>query len=201
MRKRLFDILFSLAILLMGSPLYVILACAVKLSSKGPIFFLDERVGKNGELFRCYKFRTMFIDAPDKLHALLETNPSLKQEWLYFQKLSHDPRVTGIGSFLRKSSLDELPQFFNVLAGSMSVVGPRPVTRKEIEERFDLKAPKILSVKPGITGLWQTTGRSNLSYSERIALEELYVDTRDFWLDIKIIMKTVPAVLASKGAR
>lgn len=201
MRKRLFDILFSLSILLVGSPLYVVLACTIKLSSKGPIFFLDERVGKDGELFRCYKFRTMFIDAPEKLHSLLETNPSLKQEWLYFQKLSHDPRVTAIGSFLRKSSLDELPQFLNVLFGTMSVVGPRPVTSKEIEERFDLKAAKILSVKPGITGLWQTTGRSNLPYSERIALEELYIDTRDFWLDMKIIAKTIPAVLASKGAR
>lgn len=200
MAKRTFDIVFSLLILLLGSPLYILLAVAVKLSSYGPVFFADERVGLTGEPFRCLKFRTMHKDAPEKLHALLEGNPSLKEEWICYQKLKTDPRITPIGAFLRKSSLDELPQFINVLVGHMSVVGPRPVTAKEIAERYDTKAAKILSVKPGITGLWQTSGRSNLSYAERIKLEEDYVERCNFWLDIKIVAKTLPSMILSKGA-
>lgn len=200
MVKRFFDIAFSSCVLLLGAPLYLFVALAIKLSSEGPLFFADVRIGQNGEPFRCLKFRTMYADAPEKLHALLETNPSLKQEWTCYQKLKIDPRVTPIGAFLRKSSLDELPQFINVLFGSMSVVGPRPVTAKEIAERFDNKAHKILSVKPGITGLWQTSGRSNLSYDERIRLEEAYVDQQSFWFDLTLVLKTIPAMLFSRGA-
>lgn len=192
--KRLFDIVFSLTVLFLAAPLLLLIACLIKLSSEGSIFFFDERIGQKGASFRCIKFRTMHRDARLRLQTILENNQALHHEWLTYQKLQKDPRITPVGAFLRKTSLDEIPQFINVLTGSMSVVGPRPVTRLELEERFHDKAEKVLSVKPGITGLWQTSGRSNISYEERVLLETSYVDKRNFWLDMKIIIKTVPAM-------
>ncbi|MEI6531351.1 MAG: sugar transferase [Chlamydiota bacterium] len=200
MSTRIFDIIFSLLVLVLGAPLYLLLAFSVKLSSNGPIFFVDSRVGLSGNIFHCLKFRTMYVDAPEKLYAILATNPSLQEEWNSHQKLKKDPRITSFGRLLRKSSLDELPQFINVLIGDMSVVGPRPVTEKELIDRFNNKSNKILSVKPGITGLWQVSGRSNLSYEQRLALEESYVDKKSFLLDLKIIAKTLPSIFLSKGA-
>ena len=201
MSTRIFDIIFSLIVLILAAPLYLLLALGIKLSSKGPVFFTDIRVGLLGKIFYCFKFRTMYMDAPEKLQAILARNPSFQEEWDSYQKLKKDPRITYCGRFLRKFSLDELPQFFNVLIGDMSVVGPRPYFKSQIDTS---KSPsvynKILSVKPGITGLWQISGRSNLSYKERVALEESYVDKKSFLLDLKIILKTLPAIFFSKGA-
>jgi undecaprenyl-phosphate galactose phosphotransferase len=180
MEKRLFDIFFSAAVLLLGMPVFILIAFAIKISSPGPIFYFSKRVGRGGALFSCLKFRTMFRDAEARLQEVLESDAALKREWETFWKLKEDPRITWIGQILRKTSLDELPQFWNVLRGELSVVGPRPVTVEEVEKYYAKKAEKILSLRPGITGLWQTSGRSLLSFEERVRLEELYVDTRSF---------------------
>ena len=198
--KRLFDICFASAAMLLGAPLFSTIALLIKLTSRGPIFYKQERVGRGGELFFCYKFRSMFRDADRRLHAMLATDLQMRAEWQATFKLKTDPRVTPIGKFLRKSSLDELPQFWNVLRGELSVVGPRPVVRKEAEEYLGARAIKILSVKPGITGLWQVSGRNNTTYEERLALDELYVDKRNFWLDLALIARTPLAMLRSNGA-
>ncbi len=198
--KRLFDILFSASVLILGLPAFALIALIIRCSARGPIFYLDNRVGMDGRLFRCVKYRTMALDASQRLTELLQSCPQSKLEWELYQKLKLDPRITPIGRFLRKTSLDELPQFWNVLKGDMSVVGPRPVTAKELEERFGPKASKILTAKPGITGYWQTSGRSNISYEERIQLEEEYIDRRSFWFDLKLVAKTVPAMILSKDA-
>jgi exopolysaccharide production protein ExoY len=198
--KRLFDIYFSLALIVLLSPLFITIALAIFLTSPGPIIYGHKRIGRGGVIFKCLKFRTMYIDADVKLKSLLESDQHIKEEWLKNRKLKNDPRVIKIGNFLRKTSLDELPQFFNVLKGDLSVVGPRPVMDDEILSFFGAKASKILKVRPGITGLWQTSGRSNIDYEKRIALDEQYVDEHNLWLDIKLIVKTVPCVLFSKGA-
>lgn len=143
----------------------------------------------------------MYPDAAEKLHQLLASRPDLKQEWEQHFKLKQDPRITRIGAFLRKTSLDELPQLWNVLKGDLSLVGPRPVVPEEAEKFFKEKTSKILSVRPGLTGLWQVSGRSDLqSYQTRISLDEFYVDHQSFWLDLQLIYKTIPAVLFAKGA-
>lgn len=142
----------------------------------------------------------MFIDADLRLRQLLQSDPALKEEWENYRKLKDDPRITNIGKWLRKTSLDELPQFWNVIKGDLSVVGPRPVTEEEIKKYYGDKAEKILSIRPGITGLWQTSGRNLLSFEERLVLEVNYVDHRSFLLDLKLICKTIPAILFSKGA-
>lgn len=198
--KRSFDILFSLCVLAFLSPLLVVIAVAVRLSSKGSIVYAHERIGRGGKPFHCYKFRTMYKDADIRLKDLLASNPDLKQEWDENHKLKDDPRITPIGKFLRKTSLDEFPQFWNVLLGDMSVVGPRPMVRDEVIRKLGVKANTILSVKPGLTGLWQISGRSNTSYSTRIELDESYIRTRNFWGDLKIVVKTVPCMIMSKGA-
>ncbi len=199
-RKRFFDICFAFFALLGISPLFLFLALIVKLTSKGPVIYGHQRIGRGGKAFKCYKFRSMFQDAEVRLKDLLASDLALKEEWEKTFKLQVDPRVTPIGKVLRKLSLDELPQFWNVLIGDMSIVGPRPVMRKEIEELFRMKACKILAMRPGLTCLWQVSGRSEMSYAERIQLDELYVDSHSFWLDIKLIFKTIPAVIFSKGA-
>lgn len=198
--KRLFDIYFSLTIIILLSPLFITIALAIFLSSPGPIIYGHKRIGRGGVIFKCLKFRTMYIDADVKLKSLIESDQQIKEEWLKNRKLKIDPRIIKIGNFLRKTSLDELPQFFNVLKGDLSVVGPRPVMDDEIVSYFGVKAAKILKVRPGITGLWQTSGRSNINYEKRIALDEQYVDEHNLWLDMKLIAKTVPCVLFSKGA-
>jgi len=198
--KRTFDIAFSLFVLVTLSPLYLALAFLVRLSSRGPIIYYQMRIGRGGRPFKCYKFRSMYPDADARLKTLLEYSPTLKEEWDCTFKLKNDPRVTPIGAFLRKTSLDELPQFWNVLRGDLSVVGPRPVVEAEVQKFLGTRAPKILSVRPGITGIWQVSGRSDTSYQIRVYLDEHYVDKQSFWFDLWLVLKTIPSMLFSKGA-
>ncbi len=205
--KRLFDIAFSSAVLLFGSPIYLCLILLVKLTSKGPAFYKSQRMGQNAHLIHCWKFRTMCLDAQERLEKILSEDPTKKKEWETFHKLKEDPRLTPIGAFIRKTSLDELPQFWNVLKGDLSVVGPRPIeivsrenAHEEIRSRYLEKTDKILSVKPGITCIWQTKGRNLLTFEKRAILEEEYVDTQSFLLDLKIVLKTIFILLFPKGA-
>lgn len=200
MPKRLFDIFFTLVIMILAAPFFILCALIVKLSSQGPIFYAHKRVGCNGKSFGCWKFRTMYKDADARLKPLLASDPALMSEWNTYFKLRVDPRITPIGKFLRKTSLDELPQFWNVLKGDMSVVGPRPLTSHEVTHYLKDKASTILSIKPGLTSLWITQGRNKLSLEERVALEEYYVTNRSFWLDCRLIGKTVMLMLFPKGA-
>jgi exopolysaccharide production protein ExoY len=198
--KRIFDIIFSLSILLITSPLLILISFAVKISSKGPVLYRDRRMGQNAQAIWCFKFRTMYSDAKKQLPTLLASNPSLQKEWETYHKLRNDPRITPLGRILRKTSLDEFPQFFNVVFGDLSVVGPRPFPVRFGNPTFQKKAPVILSVKPGITGLWQTSGRSSITLEERLHIDERYVKHRSFLFDLFLIMKTIPAVLSSRGA-
>jgi undecaprenyl-phosphate galactose phosphotransferase len=198
--KKLFDIVISCTLLLILAIPMLIIVLFIKLSSKGPAMFSQERVGRNDSVFRCYKFRTMYIDADEKLAQLLESSEGAREEWEQSWKLKSDPRITRIGRFLRQTSLDELPQIFNVLKGDMSLVGPRPVTREEIEKYYKEQAKLCFGVTPGITGLWQVSGRSNISYDYRIALDSWYVRNWNLWLDIIILLKTFKVVLYREGA-
>ncbi len=199
--KRVFDLLFSLFGIFFFAPLGLLSALLIKLSSKGPLFYPSERVGKGGKLFRCWKFRTMYVGADQKLEQILSASPDLRFEWNLYCKLKKDPRVTKLGRILRKSSLDELPQFWNVLKGDLSVVGPRPFTEQEIQLYLSpSRAEKILSIRPGLTGSWQTSDRNLLPFHQRIFLEETYVNTRSWLLDISLICKTIPKIFFPKGA-
>lgn len=206
--KRTFDILFSLFVLAFLSPLYLLLAILVKLSSKGPIFYVSRRIGRRGKIIHCFKFRTMHQDADKHLPSLLQSNPLLAKEWATYQKLHSDPRITPIGYFLRKTSLDELPQFVNVLLGDLSVVGPRALLftgssashLSEMRRLYGEHIESILAVRPGITGIWQISGRSSLSLQKRCEMDIAYVSKQTVWRDIKVICKTIPAILSSKGA-
>lgn len=198
--KRIFDICFSVLVLVMLSPLYIFIALLIKLTTTGSIIFSHERIGRGGKAFKCYKFRSMHADAEERLNCILEENPEIKKEWESTQKLKNDPRITSIGKILRKTSLDELPQFWNVLIGDLSVVGPRPVVYNELVTHFGTKATKILSIRPGITGMWQVSGRSDTTYKTRILMDETYVDTQSFAMDLKLILKTIPVMILSKGA-
>lgn len=198
--KRIFDIIFSVLIFLSFFPVFLLIILAVKLSSRGPIFYSHERLGRGGIPFSCYKFRTMYSDSKERLDELLNSSPELRKEWEETFKLKNDPRITPIGKFLRKSSLDELPQFWNVLKGDLSVVGPRPVVLQEMQKHFGEKAIVILSIRPGLTGIWQVSGRNDTAYTQRIQLDEMYVDTQSLLLDLKLIAKTIPAMLSSRGA-
>lgn len=198
--KKCFDTVVSMLLLpLLLFPM-LILIVLIRLDSKGPAIFSQERIGKKGRPFRCYKFRTMYADAEERLQDLLENDPAKKEEWMTLWKLKDDPRITRIGKFLRKTSLDELPQIVNVLRGDMSFVGPRPVTADEITEYYGEAADVCYSVLPGITGLWQVSGRNNTSYDYRIALDVWYVKNWQLWLDIVILFKTVRIVLKKEGA-
>ena len=187
--KSLCDIFFSLTIIILGSPLFLLIAILIKFSSRGPIFYYHKRVGKNFKPFCCIKFRTMHPEAEDILMNLLEKNEEIKQEFEKTHKLRNDPRITTIGKFLRKTSLDELPQFLNVLRMDMSIIGPRPIVEKEIK-KYGNQINKVLSIKPGITGLWQVSGRNNLSYKKRVYLDSLYVNSLNFIMDLRIIIRT-----------
>lgn len=200
MVKRIFDILFSLVVLILGSPFFLLCAAAVKLSSPGPVLYAHSRIGKEGKRFGCLKFRTMHLNADMKLQALLASNPVLMQEWKTYYKLKADPRVTAIGKWLRKASLDELPQFINVFLGDMSLVGPRPLTQDEVVHYLKDKAPKILSIRPGLTSLWIVKKRNGFTIQERIKLEEFYVDHQSFWLDLRLILQTAIRMILPKGA-
>lgn len=198
--KRLFDLLFSLLVLVLGSPLFLFIALAIFFSSPGKVIYAQQRIGRGGKPFRCYKFRTMYADADARLHELLAQDPELRQEWEATRKLKKDPRVTPFGKLLRKSSLDEIPQFWNVLKGDLSVVGPRPVQKDEIERYFGEKAVKILKMRPGITGNWQVHGRSDTCYQRRICLDEEYIDNHSLYWDLKLIAKTIPCLILMRGA-
>ena len=198
--KRTFDIFFSLSALIFSFPLFLTIALAIRLTSRGKVIYAHERIGRGGVTFRCLKFRTMYRDADSRLKAMLAQNEEMRREWQMTRKLKRDPRITPVGRFLRKSSLDELPQFWNILKGDLSVVGPRPVVREELDQFYGTKAGKVLSIRPGLTGIWQVSGRSDTSYATRVHLDEIYVDTQSLFLDIKLICKTLPAVISSKGS-
>jgi exopolysaccharide production protein ExoY len=198
--KRTFDIVFSFVMLIALIPVFLLIALVIFFSSKGLPVYSHERISRGGKTFRCYKFRTMHVDADERLHELLKSNPELQKQWDHSRKLKNDPRITKVGNFLRRTSLDELPQFWNVLKGDLSVVGPRPVVRDEVVKYYGAKAHKILSVRPGLTGIWQTSGRSDTTYSKRILMDEHYVDNHSFLLDLKLVLKTIPSIFFSKGA-
>ena len=192
--KSLFDIIFSLLILFAFSPLFLIIALLIKLSSRGPIFFLQERIGKNNVPFKCIKFRTMYPEAKDILKNLLNKDEKIKKEFQETHKIKNDPRITTIGKLLRKTSLDELPQFINVLRNEMSIVGPRPIVKAE-KKKYGKNSVKLLSIKPGITGLWQVSGRNNLTYKKRVMLDINYVKNYNLLMDIRIIIRTFGVIL------
>mgnify|MGYP003341700516 CR=1 FL=1 len=192
--KRSGDIVFSLAVLALGSPVFLALALLVKLSSKGPVFYVQQRVGRDFLSFGCIKFRTMRPDADRILARILAESPELQEEFRKDFKLRNDPRITPIGRFLRRSSLDELPQFLNVLRGQMSVVGPRPIVRQELP-RYGKQMEEVLAVRPGLTGLWQVSGRNNLSYRQRVRLDLRYARHRSLRMDLLIILRTVAVIL------
>lgn len=196
--KRLFDILFSLSVLILFAPVYLLLAFSIALSSSGPIFYVQERVGKNRKRFYCLKFRTMVENADDILLEIMENSPHLRQEFEDNFKLKQDPRITGIGRFLRMTSLDEFPQFWNVLKGDMSVVGPRPLVEEELP-RYGRHINKILTIRPGITGLWQVSGRNDIPYPRRVQIDLYYANDKNLWMDMWIIFKTIGVVIFPKN--
>ena len=197
--KRIADIILALCGIVLLAPFFVICYVATACFSPGPVLFRHKRVGFNGKQFDCLKFRTMAIDASELLRRHLEADPAAAAEWIATRKLRNDPRVTTMGALLRKSSLDELPQFFNVLKGDMSVVGPRPVTEEELERYFDA-IDAYYACRPGITGLWQVSGRSTTTFQRRVVLDSYYVHHWSMILDAKIIMATIPEVCFSNTA-
>ena len=197
--QQIFNYLLAILLLPVLLPIIGILAYLIKKESSGPVFFSHDRIGKNGEVIPTYKFRSMFTDAKERLEKLLEDD-EIRKEWETNFKLKDDPRVTKIGAILRKTSLDELPQIFNVLRGEMNFVGPRPVIQKEIDQYYKDDAEYYFMVKPGITGLWQVSGRSDTDYDFRVATDKWYVSNWSLWLDIVILVKTVKVVLFREGA-
>ncbi|OPX92329.1 undecaprenyl-phosphate galactose phosphotransferase WbaP [Pelotomaculum sp. PtaB.Bin117] len=197
--KRAFDLTAGAVVLLLLLPVMAAIALAVKLDSPGPAVFAHRRIGRGGREFMCYKFRTMVVDAQEVLDKLLKENPVLCEEWERDFKLKDDPRITRVGRFLRKTSLDELPQIFNVIKGEMSLAGPRPIVRKEIE-KYKENIKYFYQVRPGLTGLWQVSGRNEIEYDERVQLDAWYVRNWSLWLDITLLLRTVAVVTARKGA-
>ncbi len=197
--KRIIDLTLASLLLIIAMPFFLLIAILIKVSSQEPVLFIQNRLGKNKKVFSCYKFRTMYLDADKRLDKILFSSPELKMEWQKHMKISNDPRVTPIGKFLRRTSLDELPQLWNVIKNEMSLVGPRPYLIKEVEE--SQKAMDIICrVKPGLTGLWQVSGRSDLSFEERMRLDEHYVKNWTIWMDLVILIKTIKAVIKAQGA-
>lgn len=194
--KRAFDVAFSAVVLLVLSPLFLVLALLIKLEDRGPVFFRQVRVGRHGREFFMYKFRSMRPDAEQRLRELLAQNQHATTKTF---KLKDDPRVTRVGRWLRKFSLDELPQFYNVFRGDMSVVGPRPPVPREVE-LYTLADRRRLTVQPGITCLWQISGRSQIDFHGQVELDVRYIESRGFWKDLVIITKTLPAVVSGTGA-
>lgn len=197
--KRIIDLAIAFIALPFVLVLTLIFALLIKIDSRGPVFYGHERVGKNRKKIKCWKFRSMYADSQERLRHILETDPKMAEEWERNRKFTDDPRVTKIGKFLRKTSLDEIPQIWNIIKGDMSFVGPRPVTNEELEKYSDA-ADYVLSVTPGLSGMWQTSGRSDTGYEERISLDSYYIQNWSIWLDIWIIVKTIWIVLVGKGA-
>jgi exopolysaccharide production protein ExoY len=197
--KRLIDIALASFGVVLLCPLLILCFAACLLSSPGPALFGHRRIGFQGKSFRCFKFRTMVINGEEVLRAYLAANPDAKAEWEASRKLRLDPRVTAIGAMLRKTSLDEIPQLFNVLRGDMSIVGPRPVTEEELL-KYSTSVGSYLACRPGITGLWQVSGRSGTTYRKRVAYDTYYARHWSMVLDAKIIVATIPALLDSNNA-
>jgi exopolysaccharide production protein ExoY len=201
--KAAFDLAFGLFALILFLPLFLVIALLIKLSSPGPVFYCCLRIGRKGRLFKFWKFRSMHLDADQRLEAILKSDPSLRKEWQKYCKLKNDPRLTPIGRFLRKTSLDELPQFWNVLMRDLSIVGPRPYLPREVEiirKILGKDMEKMFSVRPGLTGIFQTSGRNFLTFEQRVKLDLSYIDQRSFLFDLRLIAKTIPILLFPRGA-
>jgi Undecaprenyl-phosphate galactose phosphotransferase WbaP len=197
--KRIFDVFSSAFFLLIASPIFLVITLAIKLTSRGPVFFGHSRYGRDGATFKALKFRTMAENADELLASYLAAHPDLREEWDRDHKLRNDPRITTVGKWLRRYSLDELPQLVNVLVGQMSLVGPRPIVKSEID-KYGAGYDLYTRVPPGITGLWQVSGRNKTTYAERVALDEYYVRNWSVWLDAYILIRTVKAVVTADGA-
>lgn len=198
--KRLFDILASSLMLILLSPVFLIVSIMIRKEDKGKAFFKQKRIGKNGKEINIYKFRSMIVNAEQVLEEMLANDENIRNEYLTNKKLENDPRITKIGKFIRKTSIDELPQLINVLKGDMSLIGPRPYLFREKDdmgEAYDY----IITCRPGITGYWQVNGRSDTSFEERLELEKYYSQHINGWMDIKILCKTVGVVFKGKGAK
>jgi exopolysaccharide production protein ExoY len=197
--KRGFDVVAAISGILLLCPLFLMLAMLVKFSDGGRVFYGHQRIGRNGNAFPCLKFRTMVENGDQVLAAHFAKDPQLREEWIATRKLQDDPRVTRVGAVLRKLSLDELPQIFNILRGDMSFVGPRPVVEDELE-LYGPAADYYLQSRPGLTGLWQVSGRNDVSYGTRVAFDRHYVENWSFVFDLKILIRTIPAVFSSRGS-
>ena len=192
--KRFVDFIFSIILIIVLIPLFLIIGLLIKLNSKGSVIYIQRRIGKNNTSFSCYKFRTMKTQSKYILKEILIQNPDFKNEFEKTRKLINDPRITDIGKFLRLTSLDELPQIFNVFKGDMSFIGPRPIVKSEIK-KYGKNFKKAFSIKPGISGMWQVSGRNKLSYRQRVKLDVFYAKNISFLLDFKIFMKTLIVIL------
>lgn len=197
--KRAIDLAIIFCTLPLVLPVSLIIALLVKLTSPGPVLYGHRRSGKNHKQIKCWKFRSMYKDADEKLESILKENPEMRRQWEKDRKIENDPRVTPFGKFIRKTSLDELPQLINIFLGQMSFVGPRPVTESELV-RYGDSVDYILSVTPGLSGMWQTSGRSDTAYEDRVVLDTYYIQNWSIWLDLWILIKTVWVVLGGKGA-
>ncbi|KPF78676.1 hypothetical protein IP88_03195 [alpha proteobacterium AAP81b] len=197
--SRLFDVVFAATLLLVALPALVLVAIALQLDSPGRLFFVQQRIGKGGVAFPCMKFRTMCENADAVLARHLAANPTARAEWDADFKLKDDPRVTRLGAIVRKFSIDEFPQLINILLGHMAVVGPRPIVPAEIE-KYSRSYVDYCAVKPGLTGLWQVSGRNDVDYRRRVALDRAYVRNKSLLLDVCIVAMTVPAVLGARGS-
>ena len=200
--KRTADIVGStLGIIVFSIPMLIVAIC-IKFNSKGPVLFKDKRVGKNGKIVNIYKFRSMYVDAEERLNEYL--TPEQLEQWHRERKIDNDPRITKVGKFLRKTSLDELPQLFNIFIGNMSIWGNRPISKMELDTWYSEEQKQLLvKIKPGLTGYWQAYGRSDVTFEsgERQKLDLIYVEKRSTWLDIKIFFRTIYIVLTGKGAK
>ena len=196
---RSLDIVVSATMIVVLAPLLATIALVVWFTDPGAVIFGHKRLGLGGKSFRCFKFRSMVVDAQERLDALLASDPVARAEWERDHKLKNDPRITAIGGFLRKSSLDELPQLFNVLMGTMSLVGPRPIVFDEIR-RYGRYFTDYCAVRPGVTGLWQCSGRSDVSYRRRVAMDVTYVRSASLKLNLGLLLKTIPSVIKSHGS-
>ena len=194
--KRFLDIMLALVGMIVLSPVFLIIALAIKLESKGPVFFKHTRIGKDGKIIKIYKFRSMVDNAENLIKSF---TPEQMKEYKENYKLSNDPRVTKVGKFIRKTSLDELPQLINILKGDLSIIGPRPVVAEELK-RYGSNIEKFLSVTPGLTGFWAANGRSCTSYEQRMQMELFYIDNLSLKLDVKVFFKTIEAVIKREGA-
>ena len=195
--KRVIDVILASVALILLSPLLAIIAIAIKIDSKGPVFFAHKRIGKNGKIIKLYKFRSMVINAEELIKSF---TPEQMREYKENYKLTNDPRITKVGKFLRKTSLDELPQLINIINGDLSIIGPRPVVADELE-KYGVNKDKFLSVTPGLTGYWAANGRSNTTYEQRMEMELYYIDNLSLKMDIKVFFKTILSVLKKEGAR